>query len=86
LSAICLIAVQHWDISPIWNGTLRTLLIVIVILLSTLSLLAQTGTKICLTKDWVVVICNDEKDKLAGNIIFGMQYIVQRSANYVNIY
>uniref|UniRef100_A0A914VF87 Solute carrier family 40 member n=1 Tax=Plectus sambesii TaxID=2011161 RepID=A0A914VF87_9BILA len=66
LSAICLIIVQHWDISQIWNGALRFLLIVLAISLSTLSVLTQTGTKIVLTKDWVVVMCNNEKDKLAA--------------------
>uniref|UniRef100_A0A914UTK1 Solute carrier family 40 member n=1 Tax=Plectus sambesii TaxID=2011161 RepID=A0A914UTK1_9BILA len=66
LSAICLAVIQHWDTSGILDGSLRFLLIVLAILLSTVAVLAQTGTKIALTKDWLVVICNNEKDKLAN--------------------
>uniref|UniRef100_A0A914VGI2 Solute carrier family 40 member n=1 Tax=Plectus sambesii TaxID=2011161 RepID=A0A914VGI2_9BILA len=67
MSAGVLLVVQYWEkeISPLWSGAVRIFLIIVAILLCAISILTQTGTKIVLTKDWVVVMCNNEKDKLA---------------------
>ncbi len=68
LSAVALVALINWhlDLSHIWNGYLRLLLIAVSIAICAASLLASIGTKIILTKDWVVVICAGNNDKLAS--------------------
>lgn len=54
------------EIRSIWNGTLSILMISFSIVLCAFSVLANAGTRICITKDWVVVICGSDKEKLAG--------------------
>lgn len=67
LSAGCLVGLLHWSdqILPIWDGALYWSLVVGSIILCAVSVLAGTGTKICLTKDWVVVMAKHDKEILA---------------------
>lgn len=53
---------------PIWNGGLQMLLVSLSIILCAVSVLASMGTKICMSKDWVVVISGCDKEKLASTV------------------
>lgn len=68
LSACALLALINWHsiLNRIENRYLHFLLIAIAIIICATSLLASIGTKIILTKDWIVVICNGNNDKLAS--------------------
>ena len=54
------------EINQIWNGRITLILSVIGIGLSTVSHLGNNATRICVARDWVVVLCKDDKAKLAG--------------------
>lgn len=67
MSAGVLLVVLHLEhIVSLGRGVVRILLIILAVFQCAISVLGSTGNKIVLTKDWVVVMSNNEKDKLAG--------------------
>lgn len=55
-----------YEILPIWNGGLYVLCQFLIILLGTLSNLASLAEKICIQKDWIVVVAGGDKEVLAN--------------------
>ncbi len=70
LSAGAFVVLIHWElpIDAIWNGRLTTFVSVVGIILCAISHLGANATRICVTKDWVVVLCKNDKKKLAGKV------------------
>lgn len=71
LSATILVLLLFFgnEIKPIWNGHLKLLLIWLSIIICACSVLANVGTTICITKDWVVVISGNDPEKLASKVV-----------------
>ncbi len=78
LSASCLLSVFVWknELEQDGNGWIHTSLIVLAIFFCAVSILASTGTKIAVTKDWVVAISNHDKDLLAGLLKLNREYSI----------
>uniref|UniRef100_A0A914VPH1 Solute carrier family 40 member n=1 Tax=Plectus sambesii TaxID=2011161 RepID=A0A914VPH1_9BILA len=66
-SAAFMLTIFVWKdaLDNTWNGWLRTILISSAIFLCSVSTLASLGTKIAITKDWVVAMSADDGNKLA---------------------
>jgi iron-regulated transporter 1 len=54
------------EIDKLWNGALRALLIVSILLISTIANLGSEANKIALEKDWIVVLAGGNQEKLAS--------------------
>uniref|UniRef100_A0A914WA28 Solute carrier family 40 member n=1 Tax=Plectus sambesii TaxID=2011161 RepID=A0A914WA28_9BILA len=67
VSATFLLSIFVWKdaLENAWNGWLQTILIVSAIFLCSVSTLASLGTKIAITKDWVVAMSDHDRNKLA---------------------
>ncbi len=54
----------------IWNGTLETALIVLVIFVAVVANLGSEASKIALEKDWIVVLSGGNQEKLSSKTIY----------------
>ncbi|XP_013389675.1 solute carrier family 40 member 1 [Lingula anatina] len=68
LSAIllCIMFTLESHIMKTWEGGLFTLFAILVIVIADIAALASVATKICVERDWVVVMCQGNKGKLAS--------------------
>jgi hypothetical protein len=64
LSGTIIVGLLHWP--DIIDGYLRLTMIVCAIILCAIWLLTNTGLKLLLTKDWIVVMCKNDCNMLAS--------------------
>ncbi|XP_072179772.1 ferroportin-like [Diadema setosum] len=63
---LCTVLLLKEGILPIWNGALYIICQLIIILLGTIASLASLAEKICIQKDWVVVVAGNDKEVLVN--------------------
>ena len=84
-SILCSVLLLQDDIEPIWDGALIIICQATIIVLGTISSLASLAEKICIQKDWVVVVANSDKDVLAsesGEQELLLPGLISRGANF----
>ncbi|XP_038044954.1 solute carrier family 40 member 1-like [Patiria miniata] len=67
INAVCLLILLHFktEILPVGNGSLFFFCQVVIIVLGVIANLASVAEKICIQKDWVVVLAGGNKERLA---------------------
>lgn len=66
--AVCVHLSYIDQITPIWHGGLKQVSFAVIIVFAILADLSSTARMIAIERDWIVEICGNDVDRLAGEI------------------